>query len=386
MKHLLFSRNNFLANVKLTASTSMLLISTIGLFSQTAIGKLEVNGAAVTSATIAFGAPKQQPVSQEVRLNQSFVSGTLFIVPAKTVVWLVSNGNRQRLGPGSKHVAYSSSKGESHRTFWGSVTHFVSNRLNFYKASGPSTKHQGAVKGTVFTVEAVGKDVKFSTQEGIVSIENEVNISIEEQSDPVAGKARNLTTTQTELLSAGDPEKFYAHGANEEIRYASYEEAIATFSNELDQAYSNGIDAALIAEKYTLLGELYLDDGNPGSASDAFKTSIELYEEKLEPDDPLVAQNYIGLGEASYDLGNYEVGTTYCNNALNIVSEDLQYNLEDFEYFKSIGDYDSAWGIGIDVMDNYEDLGWCYELLSDPEESDRYYAMADALESELSQY
>ncbi|NNE76400.1 MAG: hypothetical protein HKN31_04940, partial [Pricia sp.] len=86
-------------------------------YAQTSIGKLEWNGENVNSVEITFAPPKQKPAPATVQINQKFASGTLFIVPAQTVVWLVSNGNQQRLGPGSKHLASVSPKGESHQTF-----------------------------------------------------------------------------------------------------------------------------------------------------------------------------------------------------------------------------------------------------------------------------
>ncbi|WP_149274910.1 tetratricopeptide repeat protein [Pareuzebyella sediminis] len=353
---------------------------------QTTIAKLEFNGAEVTSTNISYTLPKQSPVSTIVNVNQGFASGTLFIIPENTVVWLTSNGNQQRLGPGSKHLAVVSANGESHQTFWGKVQHFVTNKLNFYKASGPSTKHQGAVKGTVFTVEAVGKDVKFATQEGNVAIEREVNVKIGEQAQTHLKKSRKLTSIQTTVLSAGEPEQYFDHEYEEELTYSSYEEAITFFRAYLEQAYMDEVDAEFLVDQYNLLGELYLDAGSPSYAKDAFERAIELYEEELDPGDPEIAVNYIGLGEALYGLGNYDTGLEYCNRALEIIYEDLAYNREDFKYFVNEEDYTTAWGIGLFIVDNYEDLAWCYEVLSNIDESNKYYDMADELKAQLNLY
>lgn len=355
-------------------------------FAQSTIERLELNGQDVGNVTISYALPKQKPAMATVQANQRFDSGTLFIIPAQTVVWLTSNGNKQRLGPGSKHVASAGAKGESHQTFWGKVQHFVSNKLNFYKASGPSTKHQGAVKGTVFTVEAVGKDVKFSTQEGAVAIERQVKLNIQEQSKNNLRKQRELTATKTTLINAGDPEEVFDHNYEEEVAYESYDQAIRFFRQELEQAYENGVNAEFIVGEYTLLGELYLDAADPTSAVQAFETAIELYEDELDPDDPAVAVNHIGLGEANYNLQNYNEGTNHCNIALALLSEELEFNKEDFEYFLEIEDYETAWSIGMDMVDNYDNLGWCYDILNNYEESDKYYGMAEALEEQLNQY
>jgi len=379
-----FSKAFFSLNGAL--ATLIFCLATTETYAQTTIGKLEFNGENVDRLNITFAAPKQKPVEATVQVHQKFASGTMFIIPGETVVWLESNGNKQRLGPGSKHLASVTPKGETHQTLWGTVQHFVSNKLNFYKASGPSTKHQGAVKGTVFTVEAVGKDVRFSTQEGSVAVEREVNVSISEHSKNKPRKERELTTTKTTLLNAGDPQQTFNHNYEEEVAYPSYDEAIAFFEQELEQADANGVDAEYIVEEYTLLGELYLDAGNPSSAIDPFERAIALYEDELDPNDPLIAENYIGLGEANYGLENYDEGVSNCNTALAIISEDLAYNKVDFEYFVSIEDYETAWSIGMNLLDNYENLGWCYDILLNYEESDKYYALADALESQLTQY
>lgn len=364
----------------------MCCLTTSATLAQSTIASLELNGEPTDTANISYALPREKLATAAVQVNQKFESGTLFIIPAQTVVWLTSNGNKQRLGPGSKHVASAGPKGESHQTFWGKVQHFVSNKLNFYKASGPSTKHQGAVKGTVFTVEAVGKNVKFSTQEGTVSIERQVKLNIQEQSKNNLRKQRELTATKTTLINAGDPEEMFDHNYEEEVAYETYDQAIRFFRQELEQAYENGVDAEFIVGEYTLLGELYLDAADPTSAVQAFKTAIELYEDELDSDDPAIAVNHIGLGEANYNLKNYNEGTNHCNIALALLSEDLEFNKEDFEYFSSSEDYETAWSIGMDMVDNYDNLGWCYDILNNYEQSDKYYGMAEALEAQLDQY
>ncbi|SDM20354.1 tetratricopeptide repeat protein [Kriegella aquimaris] len=371
---------------RMTMAAVICCLSTSLTLAQSTIAKLEFNGEPVNTLNISYALPKQKPAVATVQVNQKFDSGTLFIIPAQTVVWLASNGNKQRLGPGSKHLASAGPKGESHQTFWGKVEHFVSNKLNFYKASGPSSKHQGAVKGTIFTVEAIGKDVKFSTQEGTVAIERQVKLNIQEKSKNNLRKQRELTATKTTLINAGDPEELFNHSYEEEVPYESYDQAIQFFGQELERAYENGVDAETIVGEYTLLGELYLDAADPTSAVEAFETAIELYEDELDPDDPGIAENHIGLGEANYNLKNYDKGVKHCNIALAIISEDLEFNKEDFEYFSSIEDYETAWSIGLDIVDNYDNLGWCYDILNNYDESDKFYDMAEAMEAQLKQY
>ena len=336
----------------------------------------------MNQANITVGLPNQQPKNMQVALNQRFQSGTLFAVPANTVVWLGSNGNNQRLGPGSRHMASAGAKGEVHKTFFGSVAHYVKNKLNFYRASGPSNKQQGAVKGTIFTVTAVGKDVKFFTQEGQVAVSRKVALNISEQSQNSRGRNQQLETTKTTYLNAGN-EQMYYHNSNEQITYASYEEAIAEFKRELDGLYDDGVDAEFIVEYFTLLGELYLDDGNAEMAIDSFETAIDLYEEELDPEDPLLADNYLGLAEAFYMAGYQEDGNETWNKATSFIVRDMENNELELNYFIQIEDYDTAWSIGMDVVDNLYNLGWAYYLINDTTNGDKFYAMAREIESQL---
>lgn len=351
-------------------------------FPQSTIHKLELNGTEVGQVELTIALPKQQPRNMRVSKNQKFSSGTLFAVPANTVVWLESNANRQRLGPGSRHMATAGPKGESHKTFWGSVTHYVQNKLNFYKASGPSNKQQGAVKGTTFTVSAVGKDVKFSTAKGRVAISQKVGLNIKEQSQNSRNRSQPLETTKTSYLDAGS-EQLYYHDSNEQITFASYEEAITTFQQELDKLYLDGEDAEFIVEYYTLLGELLLDDERYEDAIEAFETAIELYEEELDPYDPLLADNYLGLAEAFIMAGYQDDGIETWNKAIDFIGQDLETNQIDLNYFIEIEDYDTAWGIGLDVVDNFYNLGWAYYLINDTENGDKFFALARQLEAEL---
>ena len=351
-------------------------------FAQSTIQKLEFNGTEVGQVELTIALPKQQPQNMRVSKNQTFASGTLFAVPANTVVWLGSNANHQRLGPGSRHMAAAGPKGESHKTFWGSVTHYVKNKLNFYKASGPSTKQQGAVKGTIFTVSAVGKDVKFSTKEGRVAISQKVGVNIKEQSQNSRNRSPQLETTKTSYLDAGR-EQLYYHNSNEQITFASYEQAINAFQQELDKLYLDGEDAEFIVEYYTLLGELFLDDERYEDAIETFETAIELYEDELDPYDPLLADNYLGLAEAFFMAGYQDEGIQTWNKATSFIVRDLETNEIDLNYFIQIEDYDTAWGIGLDVVDNLDNLGWAYYLINDTVNGDKFYSMAREIEAEL---
>ncbi len=359
-----------------------LLVSTATL-SQSAISGLEENGTKKTQLEITVAQPKQQPTKIVVQINDRFESGTIFAIPANAVVWLTSNGNSQRLGPGSKHMASAGAKGESHQTFWGDVMHYVENKLNFYTASGPSgDKQQGAVQGTVFKVTAVGRDVNFKTEEGRVAVQQKVPLNITENSQSKRSKEHQLETTKTTYLDAGN-EQTYNYNSNVPITYGSYAEAISVFKQEVDQLYSNGEDAEYIVEFYTLLGELYLDSGDSEGAIESFEIAIELYMEELNPEDTMLGVNYLGLAEAHFMVDEQDVGMHNWEKAVSSILQNMEHNEIDFNYFVSIGDEDAAWGIGWNFVDSLEDLGWAYDLVSDTQQSEQFYSLAREIEVEL---
>ncbi len=365
---------------------SIFLLISSATFAQSAISKLEENGATITHLEITVAKPQQQPQKKMVQVNDRFESGTIFAVPENAVVWLSSNGNSQRLGPGSKHMVSAGPNGESHQTFWGEVVHYVKNKLNFYTASGPSgDKQQGAVRGTIFSVTAMGKNVNFKTQEGRVAVQQKVPLKISENSQSKRSKEHALETMKTTYVDAGN-EQTYDYNSNEQISYASYEEAIEAFRNEVDQLYDDGEDAQYIVEFYTLLGELYLDSGASLEAIDSFETAIDLYVEELDPEDPLLGDNNLGLAEAYFMAGDQEAGMAAWEKAVALIVQDMENNQVDFEYFVSVEDYNTAWAIGWIFVDSLDNLGWAYDLVSDTGQSEEFYNMAREIETDLQQF
>jgi hypothetical protein len=376
-------------SVKLTIVFTILIFgfSRVDAQSVVTIAEIQVGGQYAQQANITVTLPKGTPKQTTIQVNSQFASGTIFEIPANTVVTITSNNNRQRLGPGSKHQASPSSKGESHTTFWGTVTHMVSNKLNFYKASGSNEKVQGAVQSTVFTVESVGKDVKFKTIEGSVQMQQKVKVDIAEQSQVQRKQERDLETVQTSWLNAGAPEQTYAYNNNAEVEYATYAEAVDAFTRQLNQAYESGADAEYLADEYTLVGELYMEMGEAYNAIDPFSRSLSLYYNEIDPYDPLIAMNYLNLAEAYLLAGYEQEGSENWKTAMDIIIDDLNYNLELYNYLVDYTEDDEMiWSIGMDIVDNYFYLGWGYDVLGNYDKADYYYNLSDNLEYDLSQY
>lgn len=375
----------------LTIVIFSILGSTLLSFGQTSISRIVYNNQDYQSANIIIGLPKKSPVQQTVKLNQSFPSGTLFQIPAGVTVFLTSNGNMQRLGPGSKHMVQAGPKGEKHKTFFGRVKHFVKNKLSFYKASGPNNKYQGAVQGTEFTIEAVGKDVKFMTTEGSVEIQRRVPVKVNQQSAVNRTNDRELFTVKKSYVNAGDPEMYYDYEAYEEVTYNSYQDAINQYQSELDQGYYSGADPYYLADEYTLLGGLYLDSGDYAGAIEPWNKALNLWIE-IDPYDPLIAEHYLNLAEAHYLAGNQSTGVKYWDSAVTIIDGAYAYYLDEYRYFLSAGDYQTAWAFGNDLLEMYYGLAYAYELrynlggeiTEDYQNPNFWYNEANALSTELS--
>jgi len=375
-----FFRARFVSLLFVTLLISLFPITALG---QIRIAEVEFNGQSVSQVTISVAKPRERPASIPVKPQDAFPSGTIFQIPASTVVWLIStNNNRQRLGPGSKHQATVSPKGESHQTFVGQVTHYVTNLLNFYKASGSTPKYQAAVGGTIFTVEAVGKDVKFNTTEGRVAVRSKVPLTISEAAKVERKKERELTTTQVTYLSEGDSEQLFNHNSSEQVTYATYAEAIAVYQQQLDQAFDDGVNAGYLVDGYITLGALYLDNGEPEQAIDPLERAVQLLEE-IDPDDPFIAEDYLTLAEAYYYSDDEAGGDESWNTAVDILEEEVPYYEEEYRYFLEEEDDDTAWSIGQDLADMYDTLGWAYELVEDYDQAEEYYQLLDELEAEL---
>jgi tetratricopeptide (TPR) repeat protein len=387
MKINLALRAGFYLKLNVLLAIIVLGMSDISAQTQIGIKEIFIGGQPAAQANITVTLPNATPKATGINTSSAFPSGTLFEIPANTVVTLESNNNFQRLGPGSKHLAQVSANGETHKTFWGSVTHYVNNALSFYKASGSNTDVQGAVKGTVFTVEAEGKEVKFKTTEGSVQLQKKTNVKIAEQSHLNRKQDRDLQTIQTSMLTAGEPEETYTYGQYEEVKYTTYAEAVDEFTSLLDQAYVNGADAEYLAEEYTLVGELYLDMGEPHNAIEPLQTALSLYLEEIDPYDPLNAISYLLLAEAYYEAEYFEEGDKNWVTAQNIFIDDLNYNIELYNYLvEYTDDSEMIWSIGMDIVDNYDNLGWGYDVFGDYEKADYYYGLSDQLYDEVNKY
>lgn len=399
---------------------------------QSEVTLIQVDGQEVRSAAgIRVAAPKQQPRLGEVNTGDSFPQGTVIETPAKTVLELSSlNGNTLRIEARSKIRLAASANGESYTAFAGKVWFTVKKRLNFFNVSDSRGKIQGAVKATKFSVEVGEKAIKFEKTEGEVALQRKVQVKIADaKSSGERQRSRDLTTTKIDYLSADASELSYAldYYETDVVEFETYEGAEQYFRQQLEH-HSHGSDREQLADDYTTLGYVYLDQGSPGAAVEYFNSALEInrqlfpggidpiladnytdlgyayldlsqpkvavkyfqealaINEQIDPEDPLIAESYINLADALAEAGEDEAAQEYLRDAIAILELDLEINLEDFRDASTSDDPEDlelAWYIALDIVDNYENLGWAWEIAGDEERADRYYDQAEALEAQL---
>ena len=68
------------------------------------------------------------------------------------------------------------------------------------------------------------------------------------------------------------------------------------------------------------------------------------------------------------------------DKAREIIELDLQFNRDDFNYYQN-EDPEMAWSIAMDLIDNYENLAWTYELQDDEYTAKQYFDKAQQLKA-----
>lgn len=390
MKAIVFNRSNF--HIKIFYSLYALLFS-ITATSQFQIVGMQYNGQNSSSVNLTILSPKEQPFTGSVSYdpNKIYNSGTTFKTPAATSIAILCQGQTQVMKPNSALKLTFVKNGIKAETLTGNVQHVlkdVKSKLSFYKAgNGYTWAH---AEGTIFEVEAYDKSkkAKFSTQEGTIAIIEDIPVSINEKAKnriDRSGKAeeRQLSTSRKTLNSAGEE---YISNNVQPIEYATYEEALAAFD---DETYGRNESVNLdnpnwtlieeLAGDFTLLGGLYLENGQPEAAIDPLRIASEYYEQ-TDPEGILTLESYLYLAEAliqSEDEDNSNEGKTYATTIIETLNELLEEDIVEFDYAEANGDEDLAWEIADELVDICEYLGWSHDLLGETEAADLYYDLVD---------
>jgi tetratricopeptide (TPR) repeat protein len=110
-----------------------------------------------------------------------------------------------------------------------------------------------------------------------------------------------------------------------------------------------------------------------------FTKALNIYQE-IDPEDPLIADTYIDLADAYLEQDDQTTANQYLDKARDIIELDLQFNRDDFNYYQS-EDPKMAWSIAMDLIDNYENLAWTYELQDDEYTAKQYFDKAQQLKA-----
>ncbi len=359
---------------------------------------MQYNGQNVASVNLTILSPKGEPYAGPVQYdpNKIYNSGTTFKTSGGTSIAILCKGQTQIMKPNSTLKLSFVNNGIKAETLTGSVQHVlkdVKSKLSFYKAgNGYTWAH---AEGTVFEVEAYNKSkkAKFSTQEGTIAIIEDIPVTIDEKAKNQidrSGKAeeRHLTSPRKTLNSAGQE---YITNNLQPIEYATYEEALAAFDDEtygrneaVNLQYPNWTLIEELAGDFTLLGGLYLENGQPDMAIDPLRIALE-YNEMTDPEGILMLESYLYLAEAliqSEDEVNRNEGVMYATEIVKALNEVLEEDIEELDYAVENGDEDLAWEISYELVDICEYLGWSHDLLGQTEAADIYYDLVDQYSNE----
>lgn len=320
---------------------------------------------------------------------RQFKSGTSFTTHANSSISIMYKGQMQVLHPNSTLKVIIEKNGIKAQTLAGTVNHIlkdVKQKVGFYKAgNGYTWAH---AEGTEFTVQAVPKSKKvyIATSEGSVVVTDEVPVSIGQQASSQGG-GRNGRQLSTIVRTTNNTGEHYATGQNNQnITFSTYQEAIVAFEQETYTREQNGT-AYLeeLADSYTLIGELYLDIGEYDRALEPLGKAVQ-YASIVDSEDLYIIDTSLYYCEAlmySSDASLRDTGNQLTVDIINILNEELNNYLAEYNYANDMGDHDWAWDLCYDLVDINEYLGWSYDLIDERVKSDEFYNWADTYDSRL---
>jgi len=384
------SNDNISPNLKALYLTNFLFLFLCMFFelhAQFQIVGMQYNGAFANSVNLTILNPDGTQFTGSVPFDayKQYPSGTTFKTPANTAISILYKGQTQIISPNSSLKVSIVNNGVIAQTLTGKVQHVlkdVKQKLGFYKAgNGYTWAH---AEGTDFFVEAYDKSkkAKFITLEGTIAILEEVPVSITQTATNLEThngktKERELTTTKRIYASAGQD---YVTEELEPITYATYEEALYAFDDEINQLEAQGnAYPEELADLFTLLGELYLDNGQFDEAIVPLAKSVE-YNNQVDPEaiETLEAVLYFceALINATSDEAHVQ-GVNLVQEIIGIFTEELKVYLSEYKYAYDIQDYDLAWELCNDLVDLNEYLGWSHDLLENYDQAEYYYKWSD---------
>ncbi|QAA82538.1 hypothetical protein EI546_12775 [Aequorivita sp. H23M31] len=390
MKTIFLHKSSFRS--KLWGSTLFFFLS-LNATAQFQIIEMLFNGERATTVNLTILAPNERPFTGPVPFDTQKIynSGTTFKTPEGTSIALLCKGQMQVMRPNSTLKLSFIKNGIKAETLTGVVQHVlkdIKNNLSFYKAgNGYAWAH---AEGTIFEVQAFekSKKAKFTTQEGTISIIEEVPVTIAEKPKKEINRSekageRQLTTSKKTLNSAGD---VYITNEVPAIGYETFKDALNSLDDGIYSRDNNvdlgNPDYALIEElagNFSLLGGLYLENDQPDMAIDPLRKATDYYE-LTDPEGFLTLESYLYLAEAlilSKDENNKTEGKMSAKEIVRTLEKILYENVDDLGYAVKNGDHDLVWDIKDDLVTICDYLGWAYDLLDETGTANEYYQFAE---------
>ncbi len=343
------------------------------------------------SVNMTISIPGQPPITGQViqDARKQYPSGTTFITPDNTSISLFHKGQVQIMGENSSLKVVVLNNGMSAQTLSGQVRHVLSdvkNKVGYYRAgNGYTWAH---AEGTNFVVAAnsKSKSVNIQTDEGRVVITDEVPVQIGQTAVTQGGGrgARELKTVVRTENMAG--QQYTTQTQAQPKKFMTYAEAIEEFELETNRLEDSGQGYyEELADKFALIGELYMDIGEYDRAQEPLYKAME-YTDALDSEDLYILDVMLYLAEACIygtDAEIKKLGVEMVREFIGEGEEILNEYLVDYKYANEQGDADWAWDLCYDLVDLNEYLGWAHDLLGDEGKANFYYEWADNYNSRL---
>lgn len=278
------------------------------------ITALTVKGEITTSATIQVW-KDGKPLDRMVKVGDAFPVGTMLGAAAGVqVVLKSSNTNVVTLYPETRiRLSAGSDKGEELEIIKGKIFCTVKRALNFFNVR--YEKIQASVRGTAYSVEVEPKkQITFAVTEGVVKVEREVKVKIEEGQE-------EAMLPSSEKLKAGETRVYRLDVEDYLAKYQTYKDAEAYYRKNLEEDRKSGDEDQITSDIWNM-GSILIVLTRHQDAVAFFQEYLARIQHQ-HPDDfhRDVASGYFNLGISYCSIGgiqNLRKGIPYLDKAYEI--------------------------------------------------------------------
>jgi tetratricopeptide (TPR) repeat protein len=310
--------------------------------------------------------------------RQQYNSGTTFMTHDNYTVFIKANGSISKVSPNSSTMIKMDNKGNESHTPKGVVGIVAEKTRDLSKSIIINGRNVSAkMKTTEFWVDTRGEQTKFSPVEGTISIIEKVPVTIggnvfKDESENREHARSSTYPVRTERSAGQEP---YSTGQQASKNYDSVTEAINQIADYVNN-FGNTMDSEELAETYVLLGEFYLNTMNYDNAKIAFDNAANIYTD-IDPLGMNAMEAELYLSEAEI-FSNDPNAVSGVKKLIQELLENLNYNLEEYNYAGQIGAYDIQNDYCYELVNTNDLLGWAYDLIDDEVAADEYYGYAES--------